>query len=220
MAGFYTSKPWVSLLQVLRNERVNSNGDLLCEYCGKPIVNPYDCIGHHKKELKDFPELGLEPSNIALVHHGCHNAIHSRFGNERRAVFLVYGSPCSGKTTWVKSVAGNEDIILDIDELWNAISVNGDVKPDRIKSVVFALRDCLLDCTKTRLGKWRNAYIIGGYPYLMDRKRLCDMLGAEPIYIECNKNTCLERAQEKPPNWVKYVEDWWGKFQPDHPPGS
>lgn len=218
--GFYSSKPWVNLVSMLKLERVNKAGDLLCEYCHKPIVAKYDCIGHHVIPLDETnvnnADIALNPNNIQLVHHRCHNEIHSRFGCERRAVYLVYGSPCAGKTTWVLDAMGHEDIMLDVDRLWNAVCVNG--KPDRLKRNVFGLRDCLLDQIKTRLGKWRNAYVIGGYPLIMERKRICTILGAEPIYIDCEKSVCLERAEMRAPDYSQFVLDWWARFQPDTSP--
>ena len=214
---FYTSKAWVDLVSLLKLERVNTNGDLLCEYCHKPIIAKYDCIGHHKIALNNInvndANIALNPDNIALVHHRCHNIIHSRFGNERQAVYLVYGSPCAGKTTWALESAGKEDLIIDIDRLWNAVTIDDD-KPNRLRANVFLLRDCLLDQVKTRLGKWRNAYVIGGFPLIMERQRMLDRLGAEPIYIDCEKEICLERAKNKSPEWEKYVREWWERFQP------
>ena len=218
LSWFYTSKEWINLVGLLKLQRVNNNGDLMCEYCHKPIVAKYDCIGHHKIALDEInvcdANISLNPDNIMLVHHRCHNAIHARFGNERRAVYLVYGSPCAGKTTWVNESAGKEDIIVDIDNLWNAVCVDGMAKPDRLRSNIFVLRDCLLDQIKTRLGKWRNAYVIGGYPLLMERQRMVTRLSAEEIFIDCDKNICLERAKLKNPEWEKYVADWWERYQP------
>ena len=49
--NFYKSKEWESLLEQLKLERVNSEGEIVCEHCHKPIVKKYDCIGHHKIEL-------------------------------------------------------------------------------------------------------------------------------------------------------------------------
>lgn len=51
LSNFYKSKQWEDLLEQLKLERVDSNGDIVCEHCHKPIVKKYDCIGHHKIEL-------------------------------------------------------------------------------------------------------------------------------------------------------------------------
>ena len=50
---FYKSKEWLNLLKRLKLERLNSDGKLICEFCGKEIVKSYDCIGHHKIPLND-----------------------------------------------------------------------------------------------------------------------------------------------------------------------
>ena len=44
LSSFYTSKEWMGLVAVLKAERVDSNGDIICEHCGKPIYKMYDCI--------------------------------------------------------------------------------------------------------------------------------------------------------------------------------
>ena len=79
---------------------------IICGHCNKAIVSKYDCIGHHithltKENVNDY-NISLNPDNVILVHHKCHNQIHNRFnGYKKKRVFLVYGAPCSGKSTWV-----------------------------------------------------------------------------------------------------------------------
>lgn len=216
LSEFYRSNEWAAFTSLIRLERTVNN-ELICEHCYKAIVNKYDCICHHVVELTpdnvNDASIAFNPKNIMCVHAKCHNEIHSRFGSAWKRVYLVYGSPCAGKTTYVYNIAGTEDIILDIDSLWSAICIHG--KPDRLKENVFALRDCMLDMIKTRRGKWRNAYIIGGYPMVMERKRFYDLYGAEPIFIDTPQNICQLRASEKPQGWIKFVDEWWSKFQPD-----
>lgn len=214
---FYRSREWIQLLGILRGERLNEAGFLICEHCGKPIVMAYDCIGHHKIELTELNvndyNISLNPDNIALVHHKCHNEIHERFGSYDRKVYIVHGAPCSGKTSYVKRVAHREDLILDIDNIWEMISINPRyIKPGRLKQNVLMLRDAVLDQIKTRAGSWRNAYIIGGYPMLMERQRLADAIGAELIHIDTTKEECISRAKERPGEWREYIEDYFERY--------
>ena len=69
---FYRSKEWENLLQVLKLERVDENENLLCEYCHQPMINKYDIIGHHIKELTEVNvndyTISLNPDNIMLIH--------------------------------------------------------------------------------------------------------------------------------------------------------
>ena len=161
--NFYRSKEWGNLLKVLRLQRVDSSGYLICEHCGKPIVNKYDCIGHHKIYLTEEnytdANISLNPDNIQLVHHSCHNRIHNKLGYSKREVFIVYGSPLSGKSTYVNDVMSAGDLIVDIDSIWQAVSGQPRyLKPNRLKSVVFSVRDNLLESVRYRRGKWNNAF--------------------------------------------------------------
>ena len=216
LSNFYKSKEWTDLLEVLKLERADDNGDVICEHCGKPIIKKYDCIGHHKIALTEANvndvSISLNPDNIMLIHFRCHNQLHERWGFEKpKQVFIVYGSPCSGKSTWVDSVAGSDDLILDVDKIWECISVCDKYhKPNRLKSNVFGVRDCLLEQVKMRVGKWKNAYIIGTYPMKMDRERLADKLGASLIFIEASKEECLSRAVND--EWKKFIEDWFTAY--------
>lgn len=222
---FYQSKRWRELVNQLKIQRVNDKGELICERCGKPIVKKYDCIGHHKIELSDENvndyTISLNPDNVELIHFRCHNMIHERFEGFSQKVYLVYGSPCSGKTSWVNEVANGDDLILDVDRLWDAVCNDGRYnktngksrRPHRIKANVFGLRDCILDQIRTRTGNWRNAFIIGGYPLKSDRDRLCDLLRAEPVYIEAKMEECLRRAEdERPKEWNGYIVDWFASY--------
>lgn len=219
--NFYRSKEWENLLKVLKNERVNDEGYIICEHCGRPIVRAYDCIGHHKIELteenyRDY-NISLNPINIALVHHKCHNIIHNKLFSGNRQVFLVYGSPLSGKSTWVKESMVEGDLIIDLDNIWQCVSgCDRYIKPNRLKSVVFSVRDNLLESVKYRRGKWLNAYVIGGYPYKAERDRLIDTLGAREVFIDTTKEECLYRLSacedRDKEQWKQYINDWWLQY--------
>ena len=217
--SFYRSKEWRKLLECIKDERINDEGVLICEYCGKPIVRAYDVIGHHKIELteenvNDY-DISLNPQNIMLCHHSCHNRIHNKLGYANREVFLVYGAPLSGKSTWVKESMSAGDLVIDIDSIWQCISnLSRYEKPARLKSIVFKVRDTLLDTVKYRLGKWNNAYIIGGYPLQSERERLIKELGAREIYIDATKEECMRRLKEVEDGrnieeWGRYIGEWF-----------
>lgn len=217
---FYKSKEWINLLKVIRNERVNSEGLIICEHCGKPIVHKYDCIGHHVIELTEQnyldAEISLNPDNIMLIHHSCHNKIHDRLGlSYTKQIYLVYGSPLSGKSTWVKDNMNYGDIVVDMDNIWQCISGQDRyVKPNRLTQNVFAIRDSLIDMIRVRRGNWLNAYIIGGYPLISERERLIRSLGAREIFIDTPKEECITRLKlsDRPNDYEKYINDWWEKY--------
>lgn len=221
--NFYRSKEWERLLQVLKNERLDSQGYIICADCGKPIVRAYDCIGHHIIELTEEnytdANISLNPDNIALIHHKCHNKIHNKLGYAQRQVYVVYGSPLSGKSSYVAEAMAEGDLVIDMDSIWQCVSgCERYVKPNRLKSVVFAVRDNLLESVKYRRGKWLNAYIIGGYPFKAERDRLIDTLGAREVFIDTDKETCINRLLACEDNrdkveWERYINDWWLQYQ-------
>lgn len=223
---FYQSKAWIKLMQNIRSERVNEYGENICEYCGKPITMKYDCIGHHIVHLTDLnvndASISLNPDNVILVHHVCHNKIHEKFSHKPKQVYLVWGSPLSGKTSYVDSVKEYGDLIIDMDNIWQCISgCERYVKPDRLKSNVFGIRDALLEQVKYRRGNWINAYVIGGYPLSGERERLIAALGAREIFIDTSYEECVARLKTDGRNtgeWMKFIDDWWKKFRPG-PPG-
>jgi predicted kinase len=222
--SFYRSKQWVDLLKQLKIERANEDGDILCEYCGKPIVKAYDCIGHHKEELtednvNDF-NISLNPNNISFVHHKCHNYIHNKLGYSERKIYIVYGAPLAGKSEWVKANKNEGDLIVNIDDIWEMISgCQRYVKPNKLKAVAFKTRDVLLDSVRYRLGRWRNAYVVGGYALQSERERICKELGAEEILIESTKAECLARLEqnetiEDKEQFEKFIDEWFERFRP------
>lgn len=215
----YTGKEWRDLLEVIKLERMNEEGQIICEHCGYPIVRAYDCIGHHTIVLDESnymdANISLNPMLIQLVHHRCHNIIHNKLGYAQRQVYLVYGSPLSGKSTWVKNNMTEGDLIIDMDSIWQCLSgCDRYVKPNRLKQNVFAIRNNLIDMVRVRHGKWLNAYIIGGYPLISERERLIKSLGARPIFIDTDKETCLMRAEDRPGDWIAFINDWWDKYTP------
>lgn len=219
--NFYQSKEWRALLATLKMERVNEQGEIICAHCGEPITRKYDCIGHHVTALNERnvndAAVALNPDNVALVHHVCHNRIHNKLGNITRQVYLVWGSPLSGKSTYVDEVAVWGDLIVDVDSIWQCVSGRERYeKPARLKPVVFGIRDTLLDMVRHRCGSWRNAYVIGGYPLVNERERLMRSLGAREVYVESSPAECFARLKtcrdgRDVCEWRRYIDDWWRK---------
>ena len=224
---FYKSKEWKQLKEILMSERRNENGELLCEHCGKIILHTYDCIPHHYKiplslENINDPKVTLNKDNLMLVHFKCHNELEKRFCSYKRSVYLIVGASCSGKSSWVEEQATTDDLILDFDKIWQAISINKKyIKPNRLKPVAFAMRECLMEQIKMRAGKWVNCYIISTEPYVMNRKRLCDTLGVdETIFMTTTREECLTRLRENPngrdiEEYEAYINNFYDNFQED-----
>lgn len=211
---FYCSKPWRDFSYNLKIARGGK-----CERTGEVFTDLSQLIGHHKIELNenniDDPHITLNPDIIEIISFKEHNKEHRRFGNKKN-VYIVYGSPLSGKNTLVKNLMQYGDIVLDMDSLWHAITLQPQyIKPKNVRFNVFKLRDELLDQIKTRYGQWYDCYVIGGYPNKYERMRLAEELGAELIYCECTKEECIERFYKsgKPQQWLEYINNWWDEYE-------
>ena len=225
LSQFYNSDLWRNFRRQLIAERTNkADGILYDEITGKPLLKNYDIVAHHKKPLtmqnvNDY-SISLNPENVILISQDTHNKEHNRFGYvAERKVYFVYGAPCSGKTTFVNSIKGNSDLILDMDNVWECITGIRYYKPKALNTNAFAIRDCIMDMIKTRAGKWEKAFVISGGAVKSERERQITLLGAEPIFIQENKETCLKRlatddnrTPEQKKEWVQFIERWFNDY--------
>ena len=219
LGDFYRSREWLEFRDYLINKRMRADGFVYDEITGKPIVNKYDIILHHKIELTlenvNDCNITLNESNIQIVSHKTHDEIHERYGTYTRHIYIVYGSAFAGKKTWVKSIARKHDLVIELDTIRQAITGGKPYeRSNRVNDNVFSVRDLLIDMVRMRRGKWVNAYIIGGYAYSGERERLANDLGAELIYIDTNKEECLARLEASTElidkkEYKKYIEDWF-----------
>lgn len=217
--SFYASSAWINLRLLLINERGNK-----CEHCKDIIPRSRDLIGHHLIELT--PEnvqdhtISLNPEQIEIVCFDCHNKEHKRFGYQgKKEVYLVYGPPMSGKTTFVKEQLSRGDIVVDIDALYAAITMlPGYDKPDNLFNNVIGVHNFLIDNIRTRYGKWHTAWVIGGYADKYKRERLADDLGAELIFCGVSREECLSRLEQdegrqyRKDEWQGYIGKWFDTY--------
>lgn len=198
--AFYCRKDYLDLAQACK---IKSGG--VCAKCGG-VFDISELRPHHKVELTlgniDDVNVTLNPDNIEVLCHDCHNAAHKRFGYAVGAkhVYLVYGSPCAGKTTYVNSVATRNDLIVDLDKIHRAICICGLYdKPDATKRVAFNVRDYLQfgrGADGDTSPQVADAYIIGTYPDRIDRDMFVQDYGAELVHIDTSKEECIKRAYQ------------------------
>lgn len=216
-ASFYKSETW----QAFRRALIQQRGTV-CPICHRDFMTDTSkLIAHHIHELTpetvNDANVALNPDNVEIICFDCHNKEHKRFGKGTHNVYLVYGPPCSGKSTLVRQMMHRGDLIIDMDNIFQAISgLSRYDKPDTLKSDAFAVRSLLLDRIRHRAGKWGDAYVIGGYPYKLEREDLVARLGAEVIYCDTRKAVCLANAQSRGPfakEWERYIERWFDEYE-------
>lgn len=222
LESFYASPAWRNFRAGIIAER-----KLICEHCGKLIAKQRDAHVHHKIHLTEDnykdASIALNPENVMLVHKDCHDQIHERFGYapKGKKVFIVYGMPLSGKTSYVEERKGRQDIVLDMDRLYEAITLLPRYdKPEILYRVVRGVYNHLLDNVKTRTGRWRTAWIIGGFPDKYQREKLADELGAELVYMECTRDEAISRImldeerRHRVEEYTGYIDKWIERYVP------
>lgn len=219
LQSFYASDKWIKFRLNLILERGNK-----CEKCGRIIPKSIDIIGHHEEPLtpenvNDY-NISLNPKKVKLVCFDCHNQIEKRFGYKpEKKVYIVYGAPLAGKKTYVRQQLQRGDIVVDMDKLYEAVTMLPYFdKPDCLLSNVRAVHNLLIDNIKTRYGKWNNAWVIGGYAEKFKREKLAEELGSELIFCDVSKEECLSRLvqdnerRNRQTEWKGYIDKWFDEY--------
>lgn len=236
---FYGSKEWEQCKAQVLNERIRTDGTIICEHCGQPILKSFNgqannnkgaMVFHHKIYLNSLnvndASISINPSNIQILHWKCHNEIHERFiglnTRPEKKVYIITGAPCSGKTSFVKERLQANDLILDIDDIWEMVSGQPRyVKPNSLKPIVFQLRDDFKGMISRGTGTWRNAYIIESLPSPSDRNREADRYRAfnvEIITMDTSEAECIQRLHNDPKgrnvkDYEGYIKDYYARFK-------
>lgn len=226
LKNFYKSSKWELLRKQVILDRLTPEGATICEHCGKPILNKFDIIAHHKIELTEANVndymISLNPENLMLVHLACHRAIHEGLGfTKKQNVYIIWGSPGAGKTTYALNQMDANDMIVDIDLIYKAFNPLTTVKPKQISSIVFEIWHELTNrngMIASRKGTWRNCYIVGCLQSKTEREELANNLNAELIHINTSKEECLKRILDDPKRKhnldqsIEWLNNYWDEL--------
>ena len=220
---FYKSKAWQGTRDAYVAERVRLDGGL-CERCGSKTDNPGEEL-HHKipltpQNINDH-NITLNPDNLQWLCKDCHFIVHrelilEQFARARRAkqkivhngcyfndegeliqmqVHIVHGSPASGKTTYVRQHMQPGDLVVDLDAIKQAISLQpGREAPDNLLSVAIGVRDYLYQLIEERAVDCCNVWVIASLPHKQEREELAQRLDALLIHCPAGYHECIERA--------------------------
>ena len=218
---FYGSRRWRELRERLIIERHG-----VCERCGKDYSgDTSQLIAHHKEHLSNEsladPAVAVNPDNIEILCYNCHAHEHPKgiIVRQRKQVFIVYGAPFSGKSSYVRENMTPGDLVVDLDMLYSAISFAPIYsRPPELKKNVFQLRDALYDQIRIRCGDWQTAWVIAGLPRKDERERLAARLGASLVRIDATKDECKSRCLDSDDGrgleWETYIDAWFRDYIP------
>lgn len=129
---------------------------------------------------------------------------------------IVYGAPCSGKSTYVKEHAGEHDLIWDFDKLLAACTNRAGQSSEQhpMANFVIDLRKMIIDAAQSR-PSIENLYITTLW---VSDKILSEVEGLdfEKIFVEATKEECFERlandsARSDKGGWKKLINGWFSQ---------
>lgn len=209
--AFYHSKAWRDLSYLLRLKSGK------CQRCGR-IADMKQLHAHHKVLLTpsnvNDVSISLNPDNIEILCNSCHDEEHNRFGYAEHHIYIIYGAPCSGKTTYALERMSNNDIIVDLDMIYEMLTgQDGHEHSDGLRFIAFKIRDTLYDIIKTRYGRFNDAYIVAGLPHRGEREALARRLGAELVHIDTNEGECIKRAEGRSSHTTQIIKNYFVNFE-------
>ena len=221
---FYKSDAWIKARAAYISERTRIDGGL-CERCGKTSDKPGEEL-HHITPLTpgniNEYSVCLSPANLQWLCKDCHFIVHreiilkeferARQANKRvlhngcyfdeegqlikMGVYIVFGSPASGKTTFVREKMTPGDLVVDLDMIKQSISLlPGKDTPDNLLDVALGIREYLYELIEERAVDCRNVWVIGTLPRKAERQELAERLGAEMIECKVTYHEAIARAK-------------------------
>lgn len=126
-------------------------------------------------------------------------------------IYLVYGSPCSGKSTYIKEHMNDGDIVCDVDLLYEAIGCRKAHDADLwVHETALKLKNTLLGIIRDRDGMWKDAYVVSTANTEEKIKKDKERINAdECIFVDTPYDVCMERAKDRPQYFKYLIEEWF-----------
>ncbi len=219
---FYNSAEWITVRDAYIAHRTAIDGGV-CERCRENAGEElHHVIPLTPANINDY-SITLDPANLKWLCKDCHFKVHREMilkkWEEARArnrkilnrgcyfnddgelvqmkVYIVWGSPASGKSTYVAEHMNPGDLVVDLDNLKQAISLQPKTEtPDNLLDIAIELRDCLYKMIEERAVDCKNVWVIAALPQRKEREALGLRLGAELIHMNAGYHECIRRAGE------------------------
>lgn len=112
-------------------------------------------------------------------------------------IYIVYGAPCSGKTTYIKKNKKEGDIVFEFDKIKEVLSGKFREEDEELQDSILKLRDKIIYDYKRNKIKDRDLYI----SCIRASKSLLDQLKGvhyQLIEMQATIEVCRERLKEDP----------------------
>lgn len=206
---FYKSPRWRKL------RKLHLASEPLCRECGAParVVDHIERIAAGGDRY--------DQNNLQSMCDTCHNRKRSEEGRKNHykiPTTLVFGPPLAGKSTYVREVAKDQDVIVDVDQLMLAIS-NGRHDAHTVERALLPFALEARDAITRRLGRQsqaRAAWIIStsatDEEILSHKARGGEVRLIIPTLLELEHRISKSERASKPwqrTSWNQIVRDWY-----------
>lgn len=134
-------------------------------------------------------------------------------------VIVVYGCPCSGKSTYASEQLQEDDLVFDYDALVCAMTYTNshELKKGAAHEVILEIRNMLINLARER--KQGRLYILTRYPseYL---KHSLEGIDSEYKFIDSTYGEVIEhlKSDDRRPDkagWKRVIDKWFEEFKTD-----
>jgi len=137
-------------------------------------------------------------------------------------VTIVAGPPAAGKSTYVAKRKGWNDLVVDLDLIYAALTGGtvGSDKPQGLLAYALIARDAILE--NLDKGEAYNTWVVTCAADRARREEMARKLGAEVVVLETSQSECSRRINADPQRrkarkqWGELVKRWWDTYKRTH----
>jgi hypothetical protein len=142
---------------------------------------------------------------------------------------IVCGAPGAGKSTYVRTHAGPQDLVVCFDRIAtrlfgrpSTLRPQASLSREDVQHVLRARNDMLADLMRASAkGRWPRAWLILSEPVAANRQWWADTLKARVVVLVVPAGECLCRiaqdaaaGDERGAGAQQFVREWWAQYGP------
>lgn len=135
-----------------------------------------------------------------------------------KAITVLWGPPCSGKSTYIRERAKGDDIVIDLDRIALAICPENTEHHgygQHHRKLALDARDTIIHRATSFASNEVHVWVIDSNANDLKRAEW-RARGAEVIELEVDRQTCEERArQERPASVMGIIAKWYAVHKSD-----